>query len=500
MDPNNTTNQVSGQASGEKKVSNLISSEDVSAVVHGDKQALIEQMERVKEAALQRLRESQNPANNVSKEVQQALEADYRQKESELLLALQNSGTVDQKLVEDINKKKSKLLFTPSSIDVQKGPTAKELREAEKQKKLMEKQQLEEQQRLAKIEADKQKQLEKIAAMQAKQKAKEEALKAKQLAKEQEEQARKLAKAQQEQARQLAKAQQEQARQLAKEEALRAKEEALRAKQLAKEEVLKAKELAKQQKIQTKNQAIAERLEAENRKKQEAIRLAEQKRVAKMNEEKNRLQAEEEAKKAKELAKNQELARKQAEKLKHKEESNFRYIMTFLLFVGLGLLVYFLPNISEYMAVLRAEWEQSKQPPITTGDLVCEMKSTTNKFDITYESRFGFSDSRLNSLIYSVSTRGDITADEDELTALLNECETLENATKNLEGVYVSCALSSSTVHQQQEFNYASLSRENVTTAYVEAGGTYPEFEYLQNIDEIEKIMKASGYTCERYR
>ena len=116
MDPtNNTTNQVNEQASGEKKVSNLISSEDVSAVVHGDQQALIEQMQRVKEAALQRLRESQNPANNVSKEVQQALEADYRQKESELLLALQNSGMVDQNLLEEMKKESANLIFTPYS-------------------------------------------------------------------------------------------------------------------------------------------------------------------------------------------------------------------------------------------------------------------------------------------------------------------------------------------------------------------------------------------------
>ncbi len=491
MDPtNNTTNQVNEQASGEKKVSNLISSEDVSAVVHGDQQALIEQMQRVKEAALQRLRESQNPANNVSKEVQQALEADYRQKESELLLALQNSGMVDQNLLEEMKKESANLIFTPSSsVEAKKGPTEKELKEAEKQKKLMEKQQFEEQRRLAKIEADKQKQLQKVAEMQARQKAKDDAQKAKQLAREQ----------------------QEQARQLAKEEALRSKEEMLRAKQKAKEEVLRAKQLAKeerqrqkqlekQQKIQAKNQAIAQRLEEENRKKQEAIQLAEQKKVAKMNEQKNREKAAEEARKAKEFAKSQELARKQLDKQKRKEESNFRYIMTFLLFVGLGLLVYFLPNISEYMAVLRAEWQQSKEPIITTGDLVCEMESTTSKFDITYESRFGFSESRLNSLTYSVSTRGDITADEDELTSLLNECETLEQATKNLEGVYVSCDLSNSTVFSQQEFSYASLNRENVTTAYIEAGGTYPEFENLQNIDEIERIMKASGYTCQRYR
>ena len=173
MDPtNNTTNQVNEQASGEKKVSNLISSEDVSAVVHGDQQALIEQMQRVKEAALQRLRESQNPANNVSKEVQQALEADYRQKESELLLALQNSGMVDQNLLEEMKKESANLIFTPSSsVEAKKGPTEKELKEAEKQKKLMEKQQFEEQRRLAKIEADKQKQLQKVAEMQARQKA-----------------------------------------------------------------------------------------------------------------------------------------------------------------------------------------------------------------------------------------------------------------------------------------------------------------------------------------
>ena len=34
--------------------------------------------------------------------------------------------------------------------------------------------------------------------------------------------------------------------------------------------------------------------------------------------------------------------------------------------------------------------------------------------------------------------------------------------------------------------------------AYAEAGGELVEFENEENIDIIEKNMKASGYTCER--
>ena len=53
-------------------------------------------------------------------------------------------------------------------------------------------------------------------------------------------------------------------------------------------------------------------------------------------------------------------------------------------------------------------------------------------------------------------------------------------------------------VVETQTLNYNTLNVEKVTSAYIEAGGVYPEFKKGQDIDGIEKNMNASGYTCER--
>ena len=53
---------------------------------------------------------------------------------------------------------------------------------------------------------------------------------------------------------------------------------------------------------------------------------------------------------------------------------------------------------------------------------------------------------------------------------------------------------------ETQIMNYALLDADKVTTAFVEAGGLYPEYVNNQNIDQIEKNMNAANYKCERLR
>ena len=47
---------------------------------------------------------------------------------------------------------------------------------------------------------------------------------------------------------------------------------------------------------------------------------------------------------------------------------------------------------------------------------------------------------------------------------------------------------------------YNEINEEVVTSAYVEAGGIYPDYSLNENIDQIERNMKNSGYECERIK
>ena len=71
----------------------LISSEDVLAVVNGDQEALIQQLERAKEVAKEQLEQS----HNQSIETKQKLEEELRKKEEELALARKKQAEAMQK-------------------------------------------------------------------------------------------------------------------------------------------------------------------------------------------------------------------------------------------------------------------------------------------------------------------------------------------------------------------------------------------------------------------
>ena len=60
------------------------------------------------------------------------------------------------------------------------------------------------------------------------------------------------------------------------------------------------------------------------------------------------------------------------------------------------------------------------------------------------------------------------------------------------------CSYDNTTMKQTQIFNYSDINVEKLDSAYAEVGGTYPSFEYNQDMDAIEKEMKANGYTCTR--
>jgi len=178
-------------------------------------------------------------------------------------------------------------------------------------------------------------------------------------------------------------------------------------------------------------------------------------------------------------------------------QKNGKYILTILLFIFLFALVYFLPNLSSYIALRKVDIGKQEQI-ITTGSLKCNLSKSTQKFDISYSAIFDFTDSQLKKLNYVVETRGDKSLDSDELQSLKDNCDQLDVYAKNISGISVSCSLYEGKMTNTQMIDYEKVNLDQITSVYAEAGGTYPEFKYNQSIDTIEKNMKASGYTCTR--
>ncbi len=460
----------------------LISSEDVLAVVSGDQVALVEQMERAREAALSQKSNAQEIAAEKAKK---KLEEEEKKKKA---------------IMDEVKRRKEEALKR-EKLAKEEAERKKAEAEAERQRQLAEKKRLEEE---AKAKAE-QERLE----LERKKQAKEAAIKAKEDAKKAKIQARIDAK----------KAKQE------------AKEAAKRAKIEARENAKKAKEDAKKARIEAKKAKAQARLDAKKKKnesKESSTVVPQQKVVqpvspAPVPQPKAVSQPTSVPSQPKVVAPQQKSAvpsqavttnsssttqnkkstvadnTKSTPDKKTKKESNLKYYMTFIFFALLIWMVAFLPEISSFVSNYMASKQQEGVPAITTGTLTCTMNTNDDKYDYYYEADFNFKDSKMYRLTFSATTKGDQNLDAIELSGMKSSCDLLQQQTANLEGVEVSCSLSNGVYENVQKLDYEDLKSDLVTTAYLEAGGTYPNYEYGQDINEIEKEMKASNYTCERH-
>lgn len=460
----------------------LISSEDVLAVVSGDQVALVEQMERAREAALSQKSNAQEIAAEKAKK---KLEEEEKKKKA---------------IMDEVKRRKEEALKR-EKLAKEEAERKKAEAEAERQRQLAEKKRLEEE---AKAKAE-QERLE----LERKKQAKEAAIKAKEDAKKAKIQARIDAK----------KAKQE------------AKEAAKRAKIEARENARKAKEDAKKARIEAKMAKAQARLDAKKKKnesKESSTVVPQQKVVqpvspAPVPQPKAVSQPTSVPSQPKVVASQQKAVvpsqavttnsssttqntkstvadnTKSNPDKKTKKESNLKYYMTFIFFALLIWMVAFLPEISSFVSNYMASKQQEGVPAITTGTLTCTMNTNDDKYDYYYEADFNFKDSKMYRLTFSATTKGDQNLDAIELSGMKSSCDLLQQQTANLEGVEVSCSLSNGVYENVQKLDYEDLKSDLVTTAYLEAGGTYPNYEYGQDINEIEKEMKASNYTCERH-
>ena len=460
----------------------LISSEDVLAVVSGDQVALVEQMERAREAALSQKSNAQEIAAEKAKK---KLEEEEKKKKA---------------IMDEVKRRKEEALKR-EKLAKEEAERKKAEAEAERQRQLAEKKRLEEE---AKAKAE-QERLE----LERKKQEKEAAIKAKEDAKKAKIQARIDAK----------KAKQE------------AKEAAKRAKIEARENARKAKEDAKKARIEAKMAKAQARLDAKKKKnesKESSTVVPQQKVVQPVSpapipqpkavsqptsvpsqpkvvapQKKSAVPSQAVTTNSSSTTQNTKSTvadnTKSNPDKKTKKESNLKYYMTFIFFALLIWMVAFLPEISSFVSNYMASKQQEGVPAITTGTLTCTMNTNDDKYDYYYEADFNFKDSKMYRLTFSATTKGDQNLDAIELSGMKSSCDLLQQQTANLEGVEVSCSLSNGVYENVQKLDYEDLKSDLVTTAYLEAGGTYPNYEYGQDINEIEKEMKASNYTCERH-
>ena len=549
-DKNQENNLISSEENDTTQEKDLISSEDVLAVVSGDSVALIEQLERAKEVAAEQLKNSQNTSQ--SELAKKKLEEELKKREAELAEAKRRRAEAKRKeqLAHEEEERKKLAIEAENKRRIEE----RQKKEAEEKARIEREKQEQEQKRLAKEnekkakEAARQAEIQKreedkkakIEAREAARKAKEEAKKAmlqqqeidkkakieaKEAARKAKEEAKK-ARLQQQEADKKAKIEAREAARKAKEEARKAKiqkrEEARKAKIQKREEAKKAKiaakEAAKNKKKEPKANKVSETpvakapvVPVQPKPAVQQVQLAPQVTnpapVSKPVASNSQVTSQQTVSAAPKVAQNLQAQNTEAGKAAKaatnvkapKKESNFKYYMTAFLFIALILMVIFLPDISSFVSNYFAEKRAQEVPALTTGTLTCTLNTSDDRYDYYYQADFNFRDSQLYRLTYNTTIKGDQNLDAVELAEMEASCNLLKSQTANLDGINVSCSLSNGVVENEQVLSYENIDVELLTTAYLEAGGTYPNYRYQQNIDEIEKDMNASNYTCERH-
>ena len=173
--------------------------------------------------------------------------------------------------------------------------------------------------------------------------------------------------------------------------------------------------------------------------------------------------------------------------------------LTFIFLALLILMIVFLPEINTFVHDFFNKKEAENTPSITSGHLICTLETNDSNFNYEYETDFSFKDSKLYKLTLTTKTVGDLNLDATDLSGLNASCQLLQFQTSKFDGVEVMCDLEGNTFTNTQTLDYEILNRDEVTTAYLEAGGIYPDYKYEENIDDIEKDMNAQNYSCARY-
>lgn len=172
-----------------------------------------------------------------------------------------------------------------------------------------------------------------------------------------------------------------------------------------------------------------------------------------------------------------------------------------LFFILLIAFIVFLPQISSMIRIYMsgANNPQPIEEVITSGKLVCSMTNNSMDLDKEYKFTFEFTDSKLKTTKYVSNIIGDSTA-ENSLDILAEKCNNLKENASELEGVSIRCNYTGNNLVESQYFELETLDTEKVNAAFTEAGGILPSYKIDQDIDEIEKNMKASNYTCQRQK
>ena len=175
----------------------------------------------------------------------------------------------------------------------------------------------------------------------------------------------------------------------------------------------------------------------------------------------------------------------------NQKDGCFKYLLAFIFLIGMILVVFFLPQISEYLES-KKKGSNNTSNAIQNGTLVCNKKSTSDIIDVNTEMKINFTNQKIIDTTIITETQS---SDNNDITNKKSKCDNASKIAESIDGLEMSCTLASTVLTVFEKYNLKQIDLTGLTK-YTEASGTYPEFKYGENVYDAEKVLRKKGYEC----
>ncbi len=191
-----------------------------------------------------------------------------------------------------------------------------------------------------------------------------------------------------------------------------------------------------------------------------------------------------------------EKPKKEVKEYVEKPHAGARRFLGFFFLIILIAFAFFLPNISDMVTQYKTNKDNEN---ITSGQLRCSMTNNNDNLSVNYEQNFKFSDNKIISYNYKEENKGS-KEDSKELAKIDDNCRLLDQNCSTLDGVSVTCEASSTSVIVTQNIDLDKVKIDSLISAYTESGGQYPNFEFGEDVDQVQSEVQKVGYKCEKIK
>lgn len=173
--------------------------------------------------------------------------------------------------------------------------------------------------------------------------------------------------------------------------------------------------------------------------------------------------------------------------------STFKFIIAIIFFIAFSGFVIFIPEISKFVkSKMNEQNKTTESNVVSNGTLTCKKDSTSDETDVNYTLEFTFEDKKLILSSYTITHES---LNKDYINQKEAECNLIAEKSKEIKGIETTCKNKQGILVMKEEYTNQDIDRNNLT-AYTEAGGTYPEFEYGENVYDIQTNLVKKGYDC----